>query len=357
MTDCVLFEFVPTANGRQIAILTLNAEKSHNALTLDMIRAIAPKFEAWRSDDSIAAIVLRGAGEKSFCAGGDVVSLMHAIKAGNVAVCDTFFSEEYDLDHAIHTYPKPIVVWGHGIVMGGGLGLMAGASHRIVTERSRIAMPEISIGLFPDVGGSWFLNRLPGKLGIYLGLTGASLNSADARFIGLGDVALPSTCYAAMLAEMADVEWKLDGKDHQRLSGALRELARVNPVTLPDSPVRAHYDAIQALTEEDDLAEMVSVIASYDGEDEWLKSGAKKLAHGCPVSMHLIVESQRRARHMSLKEIFEMEYALARQCCRHADFAEGVRALLVDKDHSPNWVYKSVADVPAEYIEAHFVAP
>ncbi|GAB3265142.1 enoyl-CoA hydratase/isomerase family protein [Chitinimonas naiadis] len=334
---------------------TLNAEKSLNALSLEMIRTLAPRLAEWREDADVACVVLQGVGEKAFCAGGDVVAIQQAIGTGDFATTDAFFREEYALDYAIHTFPKPILLWGHGIVMGGGLGLLAGASHRVVTERSRIAMPEITIGLYPDVGGSWFLSRLPGRLGIYLGLTGASFNAADALYTGLADYALPSGVRAALLPELTGLPWVGSGEADKRvLSAYLRELSRSHALELPPSAIRAHYDAIQSLTDYDTVDEMVSAITSYNGSDDWLRAGAQKLAAGSPTSMRLVVEAQRRAKHLSLREVFDMELNLSCQCCRHQDFAEGVRALLIDKDGTPTWSPATLDAVDDELIDAFF---
>ncbi|MEI6839543.1 MAG: enoyl-CoA hydratase/isomerase family protein, partial [Alcaligenaceae bacterium] len=177
----VLFEELNCANGMRIGIATLNTPKTLNGLSLEMTRLLAKKIEVWANDPKLAVLVLKGAGDKAFCAGGDLHALHHSMvdNQGRAAIenqhAGTFFAEEYALDYRLHTFPKPILVWGDGIVMGGGMGLMIGASHRVVTDTSRLAMPEISIGLFPDVGGTWMLNRLPGKTGLFLGLTGAQI--------------------------------------------------------------------------------------------------------------------------------------------------------------------------------------
>ncbi|EWG99884.1 hypothetical protein Q427_22465 [Halomonas sp. BC04] len=183
MTElAVIFDERPTRDGGRIGVATLNAPKSLNALTLTMAQQLMAKLDAWAVDRSIVAVWLEGAGEKAFCAGGDVVALYRSMTeegenrgSGRDSVfAETYFTTEYRLDYRIHTYPKPILLWGDGIIMGGGLGLTAGASHRIVTETTRIAMPEITIGLYPDIGASWFLNRMPPGIGAYLGITGAS---------------------------------------------------------------------------------------------------------------------------------------------------------------------------------------
>ena len=183
----VLFEELPTACGRSVGVATLNAPAALNALSLSMVRALTPMLRQWAYDNAIVGVVLQGAGEKAFCAGGDLRELYESLRANPGEPSDYargFFAEEYQLDYLIHTFDKPILCWGHGIVMGGGIGLMSGASHRVVTSQSRLAMPEITVGLYPDVGGSWLLRRMPGRLGLFLALTGASRNASDALFCG-----------------------------------------------------------------------------------------------------------------------------------------------------------------------------
>src|SRR3990167_4431209 len=173
------FEERPAQHGMRIGIASLDAEKSLNALSLPMIEALDAKLKAWADDPSIACVMLRGNGPKAFCAGGDVVQLVHQCREhpGEIPpLAARFFADEYRLDHRIHTYPKPLICWAHGYVLGGGLGLMQGAAIRIVTPSSRLSMPEITIGLYPDVGGSWFLARLPGRFGLFLGLTASQIN-------------------------------------------------------------------------------------------------------------------------------------------------------------------------------------
>ena len=177
------FEELTGTDGARIGVASLDAEKSLNALSLPMINALSDQLDAWAKEPQIVCVLLRGNGVKAFCAGGEVRSLVEACRAhpGEVPpLAAQFFAAEYRLDFNLHTYPKPLICWGHGYVLGGGMGLLQGASIRIVTPSSRLAMPEISIGLYPDVGASWFLSRLPGKLGLFLGLTGAHMNGRDA---------------------------------------------------------------------------------------------------------------------------------------------------------------------------------
>jgi len=218
----VQFRELATVSGQRIGVAQLNAEKSLNALTLPMIRLLDPQLQRWAADPGIACVVLHGAGEKAFCAGGDVRSLYKAItdhqgpppNPDNLA----FFSEEYRLDYRIHTYAKPLLVWGSGIVMGGGLGLMAGASHRVVTETSRVAMPEITIGLFPDVGGSYFLSRIADRVGLFLALTGVSINAHDLLHVKLADHFLRAADRDAVFERLAGCgDWSADAEHNHRL--------------------------------------------------------------------------------------------------------------------------------------------
>ncbi len=362
MQQVVLFREVAAANGRRIGFAQLNAEKSLNALSLDMIRLLDPQLRRWADDPAIACVVLHGAGEKALCAGGDVRSLRKAIVEYQGAPPNpgalAFFSEEYRLDHRIHTYPKPVLVWGGGIVMGGGLGLLAGASHRVVTETSRIAMPEIGIGLFPDVGGSWFLRRMPGAMGLFVALTGVPLNAHDALEAGLANHFLRAADRDSLFEELLTLDWQDSSAGNRLLlsrllnghSGKAAEL-------LPESNLRKQAAAIESLCVGNSLAGVVQRIATYAGEDAWIRRGAATLAAGSPTTMALVWELRRRAATLSLAEVFRLELIVALQCCAHPDFAEGVRALLIDKDNKPQWQPATLDAVTPAWIDAHFAAP
>ena len=208
-----------------------------NALSLAMIDRLDPQLAAWGAGPADRRRVLDAVGDRAFCAGGDVVAVYHAIRAagpGQVPkLCSDFFEREYRLDYRIHTYPKPILCWGHGIVMGGGIGLMAGASHRVATPKTRLAMPEIGIGLYPDVAGSWFLPRMPGRSGLFLALTGAPLNASDARFAGLADVVLPHESLPGVLDAVSAERWQGE-RDGRRGAAepSARPLRRARPAGL-----------------------------------------------------------------------------------------------------------------------------
>jgi enoyl-CoA hydratase/carnithine racemase len=277
-----------------------------------------------------------------------------------------FFSREYRLDFLIHTYPKPLLCWGNGIVMGGGLGLFAGASHRVVTERTRMAMPEIGIGLFPDVGGSWFLNRMPGRLGRFLALTGAQLDAADARFVGLADHRLPQAARSAVATAIRETRWQAEPMaDSRRLSHLLEAVGREAgdgggdaqasmPGETAGSRLRRHYDDIDLLVGHDSLADIAVRMGAVVDDDSWLGTAARNFRKGSPTSARLIDEVLRRARHLSLREVFQLELDVAIGCCAHHDFREGVRALLVDKDRKPRWKPARLEDVDDALVADHF---
>jgi enoyl-CoA hydratase/carnithine racemase len=355
----VLFREQNTPSGQQLGFAQLNAEKSLHALTLDMIRLLDAQLQRWVDDPKIACVILSSVGERAFCAGGDVRSLRDATLAHGGSLpnpqAEAFFSEEYRLNYRIHTYPKPILLWGGGIVMGGGLGLMAGASHRIVTETSRIAMPEISIGLYPDVGASWFLRRMPGRIGLFLALTGAPLNAHDALELGLADFFLKTTDRNTLFDHLRGLTWEYTAADnHAILSRALREFAGRACELLPPSNVQLHADSIERLMDGDSFAEVTAQLIGYGGDVAWLAKASVSFANGSPTSAGLIWEIWRRALHLGLADVFRMELVVSLQCCAHPDFPEGVRALLVDKDNKPRWTPQTAARVSDQWIADHF---
>jgi enoyl-CoA hydratase/carnithine racemase len=358
MTDpVVLSHEIQTANGKRFGLATLNAPGSLNALSLEMVDLLDARLAAWAADSRIAGVVLDGAGGKAFCAGGDVVSLareildLHRREPGAAPqLARDFFEREYRLDHRVHGYPKPLLAWGHGIVMGGGVGLMAGASHRVVTPQSRVAMPEIGIGLYPDVGGSWFLSRAPGRTGLFLALTGAPLNAADAIFCGLADLVVAHERKARVLDAIAAHAWQGDaGADRAALS---RLLAKAGEgAQKPPSKLREHFDTINELMAGDDLIDIANRLCAFESGDAWLRTAATTFVKGAPSSAALSFELWRRARRMSLAEVFRLEYWASLGCCAHSDFAEGIRALLIDKDRKPRWSPATIEEITPEFIE------
>ncbi|MDG9980170.1 enoyl-CoA hydratase/isomerase family protein [Ectopseudomonas oleovorans] len=352
------FEERPSLHGYRIGIASLDAEKSLNALSLPMIEALDERLKAWAEDPTIACVMLRGNGPKAFCAGGDVVQLVNQCREqpGEIpALARRFFADEYRLDHRIHTYPKPFICWAHGHVLGGGMGLMQGAGIRIVTPSSRLGMPEINIGLYPDVGGSWFLARLPRRLGLFLGLTAASINARDALDLNLADRCLRDDQQEALLESLVQLNWR-EQADLQ-LHSLLRALENEARSELPAAQWLPRRERIDELLDVADLPAAVHALSALQADnDALLARAAKTLAHGCPLTAHLVWEQIHRARHLSLAEVFRMEYAMSLNCCRHPEFPEGVRARLIDKDQTPKWHWPDVAAIPAAVVEAHFAS-
>ncbi|GAB2804382.1 enoyl-CoA hydratase/isomerase family protein [Halomonas shantousis] len=349
----VLFDELPAREGGYIGVATLNAPRSLNALSLEMIQTLHARLEAWAADRSIACVWLEGAGDKAFCAGGDIVSLYRAMteySGGESAFAETYFTAEYQLDHYLHCYPKPLIVWGDGIVMGGGLGLMAGGNQRIATETTRMAMPEISIGLYPDVGASWFLSRMPTGIGLYLGLTGAQFNGRDAIALGLADRLIPGERRNAVLSALEEADLR---HPEAKVRHVLAEFEARE--AMPEGQVMPRIDVLQALTDGSDVATVVRRILADTRDDAWLTANRERLAAGCPTTAHLVWHMQKRHRHSRLACAFRDELNLSVQCCRHTELAEGVRALLIDKDKAPHWAYPDVASVTASYIDGFFL--
>lgn len=354
----VLFEELAAAGGKKIGVATLNAERALNALNLQMIDLLQERFSAWEKDDAIACVFLQAAGDKAFCAGGDVVALHGGSAAYGEQVpnnyCLEFFTREYALDYHMQTFKKPIVLWGHGIVMGGGLGLMDAASHRVATETNRMAMPEVTIGLYPDVGGTWFLNHAPGKSGLFLGLTGANINAVDAKFVGLADRLVAHEFKQNVLDDLTAADWSQAAD--AVVSKVLRGYEQQSADKMPASNVQANYDLINELLDGDSAAEICQQLLDYKTDDKWLNRAINTLRNGCPITPHLVVAQMKHGEHLGLADVFRMELVMSRHCAAKGHFKEGVRALLIDKDRTPNWQHKNIADVTDEEVEAFFVA-
>lgn len=333
-----------------IGHLTLNRPAGLNAITLDMVRSLHRQLDAWSKDPHIHAVVLRGAGEKAFCAGGDIRSLYDSFKSGGT-LHEDFFVEEYALDLAIHHYRKPVLALMDGFVLGGGMGLVQGADLRVVTERSRLAMPEVAIGYFPDVGGSYFLPRIPGELGIYLGVSGVQIRAADALYCGLADWYLESQKLAELDQRLDSLTWHdTPLKDLQGL------LAKLAVQQLPDAPLQAlrlTIDHFFALPDIPSIVEQLRSVTVADSHD-WAMTTADVLDSRSPLAMGVTLEMLRRGRHLSLENCFALELHLDRQWFERGDLIEGVRALLIDKDKSPRWNPPTVQALDAKQVASFF---
>lgn len=376
----VLFDTEPTDCGHLIGVMTLNTPKSLNALSVDMCQLLSAQLEQWQSDDQIVALVLKGAGDKAFCAGGDIRKLYDSMSTSAPLpnpYATEFFSHEYRLYRQMHFYAKPLILWGDGIIMGGGMGLMAACSHRLVTERTRFAMPEVTIGLFPDASGSWFLQRMPAKTGLFLGLTGAMCNGNDALLANLAEYAVASSDYDAVIQRLRQSNWQAamdssytdnshDNSAHRIVS---RALAAQPVADLPPSKLATYWRPIQQLMNSGGLGDIDAVLQSDEAlaqldaafvEDSWTQRAVATYRHGCPTTAALTYALYHKVTDLSIEQVLYLETNVAVHCAANPDFKEGVRALLIDKDRNPQWS-RSLADcLSAEghaYIQQHFVNP
>jgi enoyl-CoA hydratase len=335
-------------------LITLNRPRALNALSLEMIRALTATLLAWRDDPRVQRVGVRGMGKEgpfgAFCAGGDIRFFHQAVLAGDPALED-FFTEEYALNHLIHVYPKPYVVFMDGVVMGGGMGISAHGSDdslRIATERTKMAMPETAIGLFPDVGGGWFLARCPGRLGEYLALTGQVISGADALAARLADAVLPSADLPVVWESLTD------SKHFERL----RESARSAQV--PAGDLAGRRGDIDRFFE---LAGVADIVQALEADSSpWARETAASLRKRSPLMLQVTLEHVRRARHMTLAADLRMEREMVRHCFHlrpgpASETFEGIRALVIAKDHAPAWSPARIEDVTPEMVRAFFAAP
>lgn len=328
-TDEVLY-----AVQQRLGRVRLNRPRAINALNQAMVDSMLAQLGSWAEDPRIEAVVIDGAGDRGLCAGGDVRSLREALVAGERHTPLRFWESEYALNALIADYPKPYGAWMDRVVMGGGLGISAHGSHRWVTERATVAMPETIIGFFPDVGGLWFLAHAPGEIGTHAALTGLPMTGADAVAMGLADRLIDSGDRESVIAEFAASGQVLVGD------------------ASPESPLVAQRSWIDECYAGDDAAAILARLGAHG--DPRAGEAAETIAKRSPHSVAITLEALRRARHLSVREVLAQDRVLGGAFVTQPDFAEGVRALLVDKDQAPRWEHASVADVPREQVLAAF---
>ena len=327
--------------------ITLNRPRALNALSLQMIRDLTSALLEWQDDPQVEVVVVRGQGKEgpfgAFSAGGDIRFFHQAARGGDPALED-FFTEEYTLNHLVHGYRKPYVAFMDGIVMGGGMGISQGAHSRIVTERTKMGMPETNIGLFPDVGGGYFLSRCAGRLGEYLALTGEVFGAAEALEAGLADAQLPSHELAAL--------W-----DRFSAEGVVAMPAKQLPPVGRLTALRREIDHVFALPT---VSAIVQALEA--GASDWARQTAALLRKRSPLMLHVTLEQVRRARGLDLAGDLRMERDIVRHCFRlrpgaASETVEGIRALAVDKDHAPRWNPPRIEDVTPGMVAAFFESP
>ncbi|MGV8995898.1 MAG: enoyl-CoA hydratase/isomerase family protein [Parvibaculaceae bacterium] len=321
-------------------IITLNRPKVLNALTFGMVRAIHPQLIAWAADDNVKVVIIEAAGEKAFCAGGDIRALHDWGKAGDRNVID-FYREEYRLNTYIKNYPKPYIALMGGIDMGGGVGISVNGSHRVASERLTFAMPETGIGLFPDVGGTFFLPRCPGEIGMFLGLTGERLKAADAIYAGIADVFVASENFSILESHLAAGD-----KFDVALDGLVGD-ADAAPLAGVRADIDKHFSK----------GSVADIIASLKADgSEWANKVLATLATKSPLSLLVAYRQIREGRALSFEESMKLEFRLTNRFMRGHDFYEGVRAIIIDKDQAPKWKPATLADVNATEVEGYFAS-
>lgn len=333
-TDEVLFE-----RRGHLGIVTLNRPRAVNALSAGMVKAMLQQLAAWADDDAVATVLVRGAGDRGLCAGGDIVAIYKDVLHGGTETAE-FWADEYRLNSLIARYPKPYVAFMDGLVLGGGVGVSAHGSVRIVTERTRTGMPETTIGFVPDVGGTFLLSRSPGETGTHAALTGAHLSGADALFLGLADHFVPSENLAA-LAEA------LESSTAEAAVGRFAQAA-------PDSAIAGQREWIDAAYAYDDAEEIVRSLRSLGESSPEAASAADTIETKSPTSVKVTLASLRRVPGMSLEEALDQEYRVGLRCLAGPDFREGIRAQVVDKDRNPQWKPPTLAEVRESDVEGYF---
>lgn len=320
--------------------IVLNRPRALNALTLEMIDIIHQTLDLWEESPRIRNVLIIGAGERGLCAGGDIRAIhADAVSGGDDSL--EFWRREYQLNARIATYPKPVAAWMDGLVMGGGVGVSAHASHRIVTERTRLAMPEVGIGFHPDVGGSWLLGRAPGEVGVHAGLTGGQLGAGDAVFARLADYFVPSARLPSLLTHLT----------HRNTGPAVETVA----ATVPDSDLRQSREWIDQCYAGDDASDIVERLRRRP--EAAAQAAAKEISTKSPTSVAVTLRSVKSARQLPfLEAALDQEFRLSAAMLRNPDLAEGIRAQIIDKDHAPRWDPDTLDAVSPSQVDGFFAA-
>ncbi|MDP2697854.1 enoyl-CoA hydratase/isomerase family protein [Thalassospira sp.] len=332
-----------------VGYILLDRPKALNALNLPMVDAMMAQLRQWEKDPAIAVIVIEGAGERAFCAGGDIRGLYDARQRNDVTLLDAFYRREYQLNHFIAHYPKPYIAIMNGITMGGGVGVSIHGDYRVVTEKTLFAMPETGIGFFPDVGGGYFLPRCPGAIGMYLGLTGARLAAADCLYAGLATDGIQAADVGRLKEKLAAGDYK-STDPHQTVRGILQSFAH----DFDDGELVQIRDEIDRIFGASDIRDVIQALDA--GTSDFAKKAAALLRQKSPLALCVTFDQISQGRDMSVDDVLKMEFRLSQRMVERPDLFEGVRAVIVDKDHAPKWQHANINQVDRQSV-ADFFAP
>lgn len=358
MTDCILVRQYPCRDGAFLGRISLNNVRAINALTQEMVDAMQLALDAFASREEVVAVLIDGEGEKGFCAGGDIRAMYQSAQqnpSGRAIDAELFFEREYRLNYTLHGYPKPLIGYAHGILMGGGMGLFEPCDVHIVTPTTRIAMPEIAIALYPDVAASYFMPKWPRGSGYFMALTGCTINARDAIDIAIAEWALPDNCQQVLIDALCNA--LSSHKVMDSITAAVSALA-LPMADLPAPQMAPHAAMIEDIVGRKDLIAIVEGIAALrESEDPWLSKAAQLMQAGSPLSIVWTYLQMRRCEGLSIEDCLRSEMVLSANTVRHPEFSEGVRALIIDKDKQPTWQFASVEDVSEAYVAAFFEPP
>lgn len=344
-------EFIQTTQHGQVAYITLNRPQALNALNLDMVLAIQNALNQWATDPNIVGVVLHSNSPKGLCAGGDIRFFHQAALANDPAI-DTFFTAEYALNHCIANYPKPYIAFMQGVVMGGGMGISTIANPntglRVVSDTSKLAMPEIKIGLFPDVGGTHFLSHCPAELGTYLALTATPIDASSALFAGLADVYCPADTVTTLLQQLQTQHFETGAQ----LLSTIRSYCIAPPTPPTRSTLAQHATAIAQAFSNTSVSQICAALTAMN--TAFSTAALQNMAAGSPLLVHATLHALQTAKTMSLGQALRMERSLMKRCFAQGEPIEGIRALAVDKDHQPKWQHQQLSDVTQAQVLALF---
>jgi enoyl-CoA hydratase len=332
-----------------LAIVTLNRPQALNAFTLGMYRRFDPMLRAWANDPAVRAVLIRGAGDRAFCAGGDVRAVYEAGRgiAGPPDFTSVFFREEYEVIRRVHRFPKPYLAVIDGIAMGGGMGVSVNGAYRVVTENAVLAMPETAIGLFPDVGATRFLNLCPGRIGLYLALSGARLRAADALYCGLATHFAPRERIVELTRALGEAQ---DG------AAALLAAFAGDAGPAPLASLRPAIDRTFAGDTVEAILDALAAEAAGGGRDAaWAAQTRDGLTAKSPTSLKITLRQLALGKSFELENALTLEYRMTQHVMTGHDFYEGVRAMLIDKDQQPRWRPATLAEIGGDLVERHFV--